>query len=100
MTESSTRDLGTLSHLDALLATVGPVRGLRILDIGCGEGHLARALAEQGARVTGYDPFIAETPLTEQGAGSFRLANAMADALPEPDHEAGDAGALLGQGAR
>ena len=50
MTETSTRDLGTLSHLDALLATVGPVRGLRILDIGCGEGHLARALAEQGAR--------------------------------------------------
>src|ERR1700719_2838945 len=88
MTETSTRDLGTLSHLDALLATVGPVRGLRILDIGCGEGHLARALAEQGARVTGYDPFIAETPLTEQGAGSFRLAHAMADAPPEPDHEA------------
>lgn len=88
MTESSTRDLGTLSHLDALLATVGPVRGLRTLDIGCGEGHLACALAAQGARVTGYDPFIAETPLTEQGAGSFRLANAAADALPEPDHEA------------
>jgi ubiquinone/menaquinone biosynthesis C-methylase UbiE len=64
------------------------VHGLRILDIGCGEGHLARALAERGARITGYDPFIAETPLTEQGAGSFRLANATADALPEPDHEA------------
>jgi hypothetical protein len=25
-------------------------------------------------RVTGYDPFIAETELTAQGAGSFRLA--------------------------
>ena len=72
----------------ALLATVGPVRGLRVLDIGCGEGHLARALAEQGARVTGYDPFIAETPLTVHGAGSYRLANAPADALPEPEHEA------------
>ena len=88
MTDSTTRDLGILSHLDALLATVGPVRGLRILDLGCGEGHMARALAERGARVTGYDPFIAETALTEHGAGSFRLANAPADALPEPDHGA------------
>jgi ubiquinone/menaquinone biosynthesis C-methylase UbiE len=88
MTESSARDLGIRSHLDALLATVGPVHDLRVLDIGCGEGHLVRALAEQGAHVTGYDPFIAETPLTEQGAGSYRLANAPADALPEPDHEA------------
>jgi ubiquinone/menaquinone biosynthesis C-methylase UbiE len=88
MTEPSTGDLGTQSHLDALLATAGPVRGSRILDIGCGEGHLARALAGEGAYVTGYDPFITETPLTEHGAGSYRLTNAPADALPEPDHEA------------
>ena len=81
-------DLGAVSHLDALLATVGPVDGLRILDIGCGEGHLTRALAKRGARVTGYDPFIAETELIEYGAGSYRLAKAPADAIPEPDHEA------------
>lgn len=88
MTESSILDLGALSHLDALLATVGPVAGLRIVDIGCGEGHLTRALAKLGARVTGYDPFIAETELTEHGAGSYRLTKAAADAIPEPDHEA------------
>jgi len=37
-------DLGAVSHLDALLATVGSVDGLRILDIGYGEGNLSRAL--------------------------------------------------------
>jgi ubiquinone/menaquinone biosynthesis C-methylase UbiE len=82
------RDLGALSHLDALLATVGPVAGLRILDIGCGEGQLSRALAKLGARVTGYDPFITGTEVTPHGAGSYRLVKAAADALPEPDHEA------------
>ena len=85
---SSNRDLGAKSHLDALLATIGPVEGLRVIDIGCGEGVLARALAELGANVTGYDPFIAESALTEHGAGSFRLAKAAADAIPEPDHVA------------
>jgi len=89
MTDASTiKDLGAASHLDALLATVGPVKGLCILDIGCGEGHLTRALAKRGARVTGYDPFIAETAPTQHGAGSYRLARAPADAIPEPDGEA------------
>lgn len=88
MAESSGTDLGILSHVDALLATVGPVAGLRIIDIGCGEGQLARALARRGARVTGYDPFIAETGPIAEGAGSYRLARAAADAIPEPDHEA------------
>ncbi len=49
---------------------------------------MTRALAALGAQVTGYDPFIAETALTAHGAGSFRLARAPADAIPEPDHSA------------
>jgi ubiquinone/menaquinone biosynthesis C-methylase UbiE len=85
---SSTRDLGAKSHLDALMATVGPVEGMRVIDIGCGEGQLTRALAKLGAHVTGYDPFIAETAPAAHGAGSFRLARASADAIPEPDHAA------------
>src|SRR5208282_6193393 len=88
MTEYSIRDLGTVSHLDALTATVGPVAGLNIIDIGCGEGRLTRALAALGARVTGCDPFIAGTAWTEHGAGSYRLVKAAADAIPEPDHQA------------
>jgi ubiquinone/menaquinone biosynthesis C-methylase UbiE len=82
------RDLGARSHLEALLDTVGPVQGLRVIDLGCGEGQLARALAKLGAQVIGYDPFIAETAPTALGAGSFRLGKAAADAIPEPDHAA------------
>jgi len=88
MTEYSTRDLGAGPHIYALLATVGPVAGLNIIDIGCGEGSLTRALAALGARVTGCDPFIAETAWIEHGAGSYRLVKAAADAIPEPDHQA------------
>jgi len=88
MAQSSSRDLGAVSHFDALLATVGPVAGLNIIDIGCGEGRLTRALAALGARVTGCDPFIAGTAWTEHGAGSYRLVKAAADAIPEPDHQA------------
>src|SRR5271156_5538107 len=70
-----------------MLATVGPIGGLRIIDIGCGEGQMSRALAALGARVTGCDPFIAETPWTAHGGGSYRLIKAAADTIPEPSHE-------------
>src|SRR5262249_32850611 len=83
-----TRDLGIRSHLDALLATVGTVDGLRVIDIGCGEGQMARALAALGADVTGYDPFIEGTEAVAHGAGRFRLVRAAADAIPEADHSA------------
>ena len=33
----------------------GDVRGLRLIDVGCGSGYFARAMAERGARVTGID---------------------------------------------
>ena len=41
-----------------VLESVGPVDGLDILDLGCGEGYLSRALYEQGAAsVMGLDIF-------------------------------------------
>ena len=88
MAEASPRDLGAKSHLDALLEIIGPVSGLDIIDVGCGEGHLTRALAARGARVTGCDPFISETGWTEHGSGSYRLVKTSADALPAPDASA------------
>lgn len=88
MAESFIRDLGAKSHVDAVLATIGPVAGLRIIDVGCGEGQMSRALAALGADVVGYDPFIEETEPTAHGAGKFRLVRAAADAIPEPDQSA------------
>lgn len=39
-----------------VLEVVAPVQGLEIWDLGCGEGYLARALTQAGARVVrGYD---------------------------------------------
>lgn len=38
-----------------LLGWIGPPLGLRILDVGCGDGVLASWLAQGGARVTGLD---------------------------------------------
>jgi 2-polyprenyl-3-methyl-5-hydroxy-6-metoxy-1,4-benzoquinol methylase len=40
----------------ALFALLGDVRGLTILDAGCGQGYLARLLAKQGARVSAIEP--------------------------------------------
>lgn len=42
-------------HLPRFLDVLGEVSGLTVLDAGCGEGYLSRALAQRGARVTGID---------------------------------------------
>ena len=40
----------------AIFAFVGTVAGKRVLDAGCGQGYLARLLANKGAVVTGVEP--------------------------------------------
>ncbi|MDB5393609.1 MAG: hypothetical protein JWM91_1115 [Rhodospirillales bacterium] len=88
MTPTLIPDLGVMSRFDGLLAAVGPVARMRIIDIGCGEGQVAHALAELGANVIGYDPFIPPTDWIKAGDGEYRLANGTADAIPEPDASA------------
>jgi SAM-dependent methyltransferase len=40
------------------LRLLGPVEGSRILDLGCGSGHNAVTLAQQGAKVIAVDPDV------------------------------------------
>ena len=78
--------LGWMSRIDALFAVLPMLKDAYIVDVGCGEGDVARALAAGGARVSGYDPFIGE-PMswTREGVGEYRLGKASANAVPEAD---------------
>ena len=77
-----------LGHIERL---AGGFAGKRVLDVGCGGGILAEAMAARGAQVTGID--LAEKPLKvamlhglESGSGvSYRLvaAEALAQEAPE-----------------
>jgi 2-polyprenyl-3-methyl-5-hydroxy-6-metoxy-1,4-benzoquinol methylase len=60
----------------AILAAVAATEPQRVLDVGCGEGWLARALSVRGMDVVGVD---GSTPLIERaqayGGGTFRVMN-------------------------
>ena len=73
---------------EVMLGLCGDVRGLDVLDVGCGEGRFCRMLAARGARTTGIDPtpeLIAEARRMQPG-GVFH--EAMAEKLPLPDASA------------
>jgi SAM-dependent methyltransferase len=46
------------SPLAVIRSACAPIDGLRVLDIGCGAGGLARQLVGEGAKVTGIDPGV------------------------------------------
>jgi len=43
-------------HQAAALHRLAPLKGKRVLEIGCGEGHLTRCYVELAAFVTAIDP--------------------------------------------
>lgn len=70
-------------HLDRLTALV-PLEGRRIVDVGCGDGGLVRALTKRGGIVTGIEidaralaPALAAAPV-----GGERYLQGRAEALP------------------
>jgi len=71
-----------------LLGLLGDLHGLRVADIGCGDGALAVEMARRGADVTGVDPDpaqIAAARSRAEAAGlSIRFLCAPAEALPLP----------------
>lgn len=67
------------ARLAALVRTLGPgLAGQRVLDLGCGKGRFARALAALGAEVVGVD--LSASMLAE--ASGFDRARASARSLP------------------
>jgi 2-polyprenyl-6-hydroxyphenyl methylase/3-demethylubiquinone-9 3-methyltransferase len=67
-------------RLEALRGCLGPARGLQVLDLGCGKGRFAAALAEDGARVTGLDRSAAM--LAGAAAARFGRVRGSARRLP------------------
>jgi 2-polyprenyl-3-methyl-5-hydroxy-6-metoxy-1,4-benzoquinol methylase len=65
-----------------MLVLVGEVRGLEVLDVGCGEGRFCRMLGERGAKVTGLDPTVPmiEAARSMDPRGTYVLAGA--EAMP------------------
>jgi SAM-dependent methyltransferase len=62
---------------------VGHLRGAqRILDVGCGEGQVARRLAAEGARVVGIDPAAAQIGAAQSRGDGPHYARARAEQLP------------------
>ncbi|APW62923.1 class I SAM-dependent methyltransferase [Paludisphaera borealis] len=62
-------------RLRGIRNAIGPVDGMRILDLGCGKGRFARALQEQGAEVTGIDlssAMLSEATGVDRVRGSAR----------------------------
>jgi ubiquinone/menaquinone biosynthesis C-methylase UbiE len=69
-----------------VLVEEGDLRGRRVLDVGCGTGRLAAALAERGAKVWGVDPSEEMLARAREGSGGhvgFKLGQA--EALPFKD---------------
>ncbi len=56
----------------------------RVLDVGCGEGQVARHIARtvEGAEVVGVDPSVAQLVVAEERAGGPTYLRGAADALP------------------
>ncbi|MFO0971795.1 MAG: methyltransferase domain-containing protein [Candidatus Saccharimonadales bacterium] len=66
-------DLARQELIDpAILQMLGDVKGLNVLDAGCGNGYLSRKLARRGGIVTGIEP---ATSLFEYCVGKEREEN-------------------------
>ncbi len=74
------------TNIDPIEHLFAPLDGKALLDIGCGQGKLSRALAKRGASVTGVDPQEAILVLARKNAPDATFEQAGGEALPFPDN--------------
>src|SRR5690349_14483372 len=69
-----------------LLGLLEPKKGERILDIGCGTGHLTAKIAAAGAEVTGLDrsPDMIRRAREQYPNGTFVQGDARRFTFPQP----------------
>lgn len=69
--ERHAEDSAHNAHYDrpAVLAALGPVAGMRVLDAACGPGLYAAALLDAGAEVVGFDASVVMVDLARRRVG-------------------------------
>jgi SAM-dependent methyltransferase len=88
--EATASDNAYNAHYDrpAVLALAGDVKGLRVLDAGCGPGFYTEALAERGASVVAFDASEAMVALARERVPSATVVRAvLGEPLPFADGE-------------
>lgn len=78
--------IGYVSRMgQGLVEMLHPVLGERVIDLGCGTGDLAQAIAERGATVVGldYSPEMIAAAQRKYPGIAFRVANAEAFGLED-----------------
>jgi ubiquinone/menaquinone biosynthesis C-methylase UbiE len=75
----------TIQPIDRVLAYAGAGPGIKLLDVGCGPGHLVAAAAERGAAADGCDLSIEMVSIAKKNYPQLQFKKSDADRLDFPD---------------